>query len=209
MRTVALLLVVIALGSIACEHQADPTTNATDSSTNQQAVPDPPRVVTPPERSEPRQPSARFSARKKFVSRIKNADDIRLFEGLPHPMFERDILEREMQTKPAFDLHGYLFYEERLALEEPEKTELSRIFQDPRTFVPWTGPKACGGFHPDFCVEWQVGQDVYHALLCFGCGEAKFFGPDVELYCDMNERAPKRMGAARALRYKNRPEPKY
>src|SRR5688500_6369380 len=62
--------------------------------------------------------------------------------------------------------------------------------------------KGCGGFHPDYCVGWAVGNQVYRCLVWFGCGEVKVFGPASELHSNLVARdALKRLLPYR----KNRP----
>ncbi|MEI8379822.1 MAG: hypothetical protein WCJ09_06825 [Planctomycetota bacterium] len=45
----------------------------------------------------------------------------------------------------------------------------------------------CGGFHPDWCVEFIAGQDVYQVLVCFGCREARLYGPMNEVFSDLKK----------------------
>ncbi len=54
------------------------------------------------------------------------------------------------------------------------------------TYKEFSGEKKCGGFHPDFAVEWQIGTAKYQALICFGCGEVKLFGPGYESRYDFH-----------------------
>jgi hypothetical protein len=51
-----------------------------------------------------------------------------------------------------------------------------------------TGAKLCGGYHPDWMIRWIARDGTEHELhLCFGCHEAKLYGPDYQLYCELGE----------------------
>lgn len=115
-----------------------------------------------------------------FASKIQDADTIVLHEGLPHQRFERDLLQHEKETKPVDTIHDYPFYQQTIELTAEDARALGALLAAPssyETFWPVLGEKFCGGFHPDYAVEWRRGQDSYQALLCFGCGEVELFGP--------------------------------
>lgn len=143
-----------------------------------------------------------------FTQAVRGAGKLALYEGLPHQSFEADLLERERKTKPVRELHGYPFYQETLALSKEDAHRLSEILGDANTYLPFSGEKKCGGFHPDYAVEWQVGSDVYRALICFGCREAKLFGPAIELRVDLSPVAYKQLRELLKGYHKNRPASK-
>ncbi len=126
------------------------------------------------------------NAGDRVASEIRNAECVVLFEGLPHQGWERELLEKELRTMQTVQFHGFPFYSQPLPLTKVDAKRLTDLYCDPKTFHPWRGQKKCGGFHPDYCIEWHVGEQVYQCLLCFGCDEAKVFGPGVELYYDIN-----------------------
>ncbi len=90
---------------------------------------------------------------------VQRAEKVVLYEGLPHQLYEGPSLENERQTKAVQELDGYTFYEEPLALAGDDTTRLSEILGDSKTYKPFTGEKKCGGFHPDYAVEWHIGAD--------------------------------------------------
>ncbi len=108
---------------------------------------------------------------------LKNADRLVLYEGLPHQMYEAQALEAERKEKPIITLHGFPFYRETLDLKPGDDERLKALLSDRRSFSPYAGEKKCGGFHPDYAVEWSAGGRTYQALICFGCFEAKIYGP--------------------------------
>lgn len=115
-----------------------------------------------------------------FAEPLQKADAVVLYEGLPHHLYEKDLLKEERETKEVVELHGYPFYKETLELKAKDEKRLTEILYDKSSYAVFEEEAKCGGFHPDYAVEWQVGSDSYHALLCFGCEEAKVFGPELE-----------------------------
>ena len=112
-----------------------------------------------------------------FAGAARQANEVRLYEGLPHQMFERDLLAAERRTKAVVELDGYPFYQEPLTLAPQDAESLFARLGNPAAYRAWLGPKLCGGFHPDYAVEWHVGGSRYRALICLGCGEFKLSGP--------------------------------
>jgi hypothetical protein len=139
---------------------------------------------------------------------VRQAEKVALYEGLPHQMFESHLLEEERRTKAVQELNGYPFYQEPLTLTSGDAQRLSGILSEPATYQPFSGEKKCGGFHPDYAVEWHVGADRYRALLCFGCHEAKLFGPGLESRNDLNRAAYDELQELLKGYRKNRPATK-
>ena len=196
-----------------CQHPADPTTNANKSSApatsnqNQSAEPTPELSPAPsPEQS--KTPGTEFMNFSAFAAKLQKIDSVRLFEGLPHQMFASRLHEEELRTKKTVRLHRFPFYEETLELKEADAAELTLIFRNRKSFRPFSGPKACGGFHPDYGLEWNGGQEIYQALVCFGCHEVMLFGPDVELYCEIGDKAWAVLWKLLEPYHKNRPGPR-
>jgi hypothetical protein len=149
-----------------------------------------------------RSPAQRFSAA------IRGADTVVLLEGLPHQTWERELLEQERKSKPVQELHGYPFYKEPLDLRPEDAKRLTQVLADPSHLKPVEGQKLCGGFHPDYTVEWHHGSDTFHALVCLGCDEVKLFGPEIDLYDDLSQSAAKELETLLGGYHKNRPAPK-
>jgi hypothetical protein len=112
-----------------------------------------------------------------FAEAVRRADKVVLYEGLPHQLFGKRLLEEERRTKAVVEWGGYPFYQEPLELTARDAERLSEVLGDPQTYQPWKGERLCGGFHPDDAVEWHVGASRYRALICLGCGEFKLSGP--------------------------------
>jgi hypothetical protein len=147
-----------------------------------------------------------FTNLTKFVQAVSKADKVVLYEGLPHQIFEAKELEKEKADKKVVTLHGFPFYAETLDLKADDAKALSTLYTADGSFKQWQGYKRCGGFHPDYALEWHVGTDKYQALICFGCTEVKSFGPKVELYCDMTEKTKTAFEKLLKPYHKNRPK---
>lgn len=140
------------------------------------------------------------------VAAIRTADRLVLYEGLPHQTFESKLLEAERRQKQTVILHDFPFYAEPLDLRGEDAALLKELLSDADSFSVWGGEKFCGGFHPDYLVECRVGKDVYRVLVCFGCHEAKVFGPrGVGVRYDLQAEAHKQLDELLRKYHKNRP----
>lgn len=147
-----------------------------------------------------------FENHTALAAAVKTANQAVLYEGLPSPA-EDDVFQKELSSKQTIELHGYRFYEEPLKLKSRDRRRLTGLFCNSRSFQPYGGEKAGGGFHPDFCVEWRIGDEVYHALVCFGSLQMKAYGPDQELLCDIKDEASKQLRRVLRTYRKQRPKP--
>jgi hypothetical protein len=128
-----------------------------------------------------------------------------VYEGLPHQTYERELLEEEKRTKATVTLHDFPFYREPLDLTEEGAKALRGLLGDARTFEPFAGEKTCGGFHPDYAVEWSHEGQTTQYQLCFGCGEVKVYGPGGEFRFDLRADARERLTRLLRPYRKNRP----
>ena len=112
---------------------------------------------------------------------IRRADRVIVYEGLPHPMYEEEALRRELEAGGTIEFAGYPFYREPLDVAAADVEALRTLMGDRSLYRPYVGEKDCGGFHPDYAVEWSSGGKTYRALICFGCSEAWFEGPRGEV----------------------------
>ena len=141
------------------------------------------------------------------IATIRQAQRLTLYEGLPHQMYESAALVAERKAKPTVELHGFPFYRETLELKEGDDENLKALLEDPRTFESFSDEKKCGGFHPDYAVEWSVAGQLHTCLICFGCGEVKMYGPTGETRYDIPQDPRKRLEALLEPYRKNRPPP--
>jgi hypothetical protein len=156
---------------------------------------------------EPRQTGTDFAYIKVFTTAVGRRTEMILWEGLPHPKAEKELLADELKTKRTIALDGQTYYSERLALTQQDADRLGRLLAKAESFAPWRGGKFCGGYHADYAIEWHVGEEVYRAHVCLGCQEIKLFTTGTELYCDIAEEVQAQLGANLAKYRRNRPAP--
>ncbi len=154
---------------------------------------------------EPRDVNTNYDNYSALVAGIGRATKVVLYEGLPHQWSEEPAFQQEIR-KPHVVLHEYPFYTELLELKPEDAYELVQTVTNVANFTPWAGYKKCGGYHPDYALEWHTTDGVYRCLVCLGCYEVKVFGPQSELYCDMTPETKQRLKALFKPYRKNRPK---
>jgi hypothetical protein len=119
---------------------------------------------------------------------IRHSSSFTLYEGLPHQLAEAKLVASEIATKKTFKMRGFSFYERPLPITREDADTLQRLVTSPDTF--WSSvPKACGGFHPDYCLAWNDGGTTYYLMLCFGCHEMYFYDTKHEFIADVRHNA--------------------
>jgi hypothetical protein len=149
-----------------------------------------------------------FHEHKSLFATIHEGDKLTLYEGLPHQFDERRKWEEEKQSKKTVELHGFLFYRETLDLGVADEKQLKDLLGDEKSFRPWMGEKKCGGYHPDYCVEWYANGEVYQCSICLGCGEVKIYSPTSGLRCDIRREPEEQLKVILSKYRKNRPASK-
>lgn len=136
---------------------------------------------------------------------IRESKQITVIEGLPHPGWEKELWKQE-KAKPRQRHDGFYFYSETI-VPRPAAAELFRkILIDPATFGEWRGMKMCGGYHPDFAIEFRAAAgEPCRVFLCFGCGEARLHAPGLHLYCELSATAEKQLEETLSAYHKKRP----
>ncbi len=152
-----------------------------------------------------RKAAGSFKHHDRFAAGIKGCDRIALFEGLPHPHWENELLDSERRSKKTTEIAGSFFYEEALPLNQADAHRLKELYCNQTSFTPLVGMKACGGFHPDYCIEWSDVRERYLVQICFGCHEMKTFFNGKELYCDIGQQAYDEFEKILTKYRKNRP----
>ena len=114
---------------------------------------------------------AERSSLEKISQAVRISESLTVYEGLPHQTWEAEALAREKKTKKTVQIGGFPFYQELLEISPADQAKLKEICSSPGAFTPWAGAKACGGFHPDYCLVWKKGEQTCALLICFGCGE--------------------------------------
>ena len=145
-----------------------------------------------------------FERNADFVQGLRHADRMILHEGLPHHE-EAELLATEKRTKSTRVLHGFPFYREALEVASTDDTEIRRLLGDTRSFEKSEGVRLCGGFHPDYAIEWRYQDGTFRMLICFGCEEINVYGPDRSLYCVLKNDPAKEVRTILQKYRKNRP----
>ncbi len=120
-----------------------------------------------------------------FAAAIAKAQTLELLEGLPHTMFEKDLLEKERTNQKVTKVEGFYFYDEVRQVKPEDAATIINILKDSDNFGEFPLPKHCGGFHPDFALRFKHRGKTYQALICYGCDEAGLFGPGIDSTVDV------------------------
>ena len=128
---------------------------------------------------------AKFQPLAEDLRRASNAQPPTLYEGLPHQFVEHELFLRERDTKSVVESHGYLFYKRPLPLGAADAAAVRATLLDAATYKPYSGPKSCGGFHPDYRLVWGGGRAAREVQFCFGCREIKLFDNNQVLVADL------------------------
>jgi hypothetical protein len=164
-------------------------------------------IDDPGERMLKGEPADRFEKQiKPLVAAIAKAQEVVVYEGLPHQYWESDRLAIELKEKRTLKIREFPFYEEPITINQEDSRRMSLLCSELTTFGRYRGPKSCGGYHPDWCVQFQDGDDVYQVLICFGCHEARLYGPKNEVFSDVSDDALKELVAHLSPLQRNRPK---
>jgi hypothetical protein len=141
----------------------------------------------------------------KFVA---NADRVVLYEGLPNQDGEMELLKRELAEKQTVAFGEYPFYAEPMPLTAQDAATLAEVFDGIDAFCPRI-PKPCGGFHPDYAIEWTNGDETVVVLVCFMCGEAIVVAGSERMRFDLAGKPMKEVMALLKDRWRNRPQTEF
>jgi hypothetical protein len=130
-----------------------------------------------------------FDNWKGLAAGIASANKAALFEGTPHPFEEKDHYDAEMRTRKFKLFFDIMFYPDPTPLSAEINDKIKKVLLREGTLIQYTGDKKCGGFHADWCLEWRGDEGVTRCMLCFGCDEARVFGPKSSLQCDIHPKA--------------------
>ena len=139
---------------------------------------------------------------------VRRSRSVILYEGLPHQTWEGDVLGTELAAKQTVQLYDFPFYAEKIGVDHDDVDDLAELLLDPGTLdLREDGVlimKMCGGFHPDWCIEWRDGDLVCRFLVCLGCAEIKAYSGKMTIHGDCDS-SVKRFKAILNPYQKNRP----
>ena len=142
---------------------------------------------------------------KATTAALAKVNSFQLYQGLPHPMWEAELFAKEKASAKQVELHAFPFYDKPFELTGPDSEALRKLVTAPDTYRTYAGLKRCGGFHPDYAMVWKDGDAAYEVLVCFGCKEAKLYGPKTELLVDIAEEAIPKLQALLRKPQRTRP----
>ena len=107
---------------------------------------------------------------------LKKADDLFVYEGLPHPLRENPTFEKEKKRDDIKQIKNYWFYDAKVKATGNTRDQMMNLLFAKSGFrVP--GPNApqkdCGPFHPDYAIAWKPEGEENFLMICYTCGEAK------------------------------------
>ena len=120
---------------------------------------------------------------------MNKASAIHVYEGLPHQRWESKALAREKGRADVIEVEGFPFYTPFEVATTDDAKQLAKLVSSHSSFRKYSPGKRCGGFHPDYLIEWKHGRKVYHCLVCFGCGEVKLSRVGLGKMLDISQKA--------------------
>jgi hypothetical protein len=131
-----------------------------------------------------------FQNFEELAAALRRASSPKVYEGLPHNYWEPDQYASERKSKPTITIEDFDFYEPPISATPESLNQLRDLLNSKSSFEPFHGVKACGGFHPDWCLTWTDSPHTYTIFLCFGCGEMKGFKDGKRLIlCDLADKS--------------------
>ncbi len=143
------------------------------------------RQDVPVEEEPPPATDTNFDRLPAVLREISSAGEVLLYEGLPSEFWEPELRTRALKEKETIRLQGYAFYDEAQQLPAADASALTALLSATESFARHSSRKSCGGFQPEYCLEWTTGASSTQAVVSLECGEVKLYGPQGELYCDL------------------------
>lgn len=137
---------------------------------------------------------------------IAKSATVTIYEGLPHQRWEPDALAKELNEQQTVTIHEYPFYATNVTAPNGDARKLQELCRKRGTFQRSQGAKACGGFHPDWSLEFKNGTYAYQVHLCFGCREGRLYGLRNEVISDLSPGSFRQFTDILNPLQKNRPE---
>ncbi len=145
-----------------------------------------------------------LDAAAKYQASLIAAKHIVVFEGLPHQSWDRELLATESKRADTRMIWEYRFYTPSVVATNAK--ELRQVLSYPGSIVVYGGPKACGGYHPDYCISWQAGKSVHRAFVCLGCHEVVLYDGKETLIYDLGASAYEKLNELLAVYRLKRPK---
>jgi len=126
-----------------------------------------------------------------LAKHVRQADELTVYEGLPHPEMDAERFEKELKLTGSIEINGHRFYRTPVAVSDETLERLRSLTTQKNLFRPFQAAKACGGFHPDWCLVWADDPEAVYVHFCFGCDEvAAFVDDERQMLCEMENDKP-------------------
>lgn len=119
-----------------------------------------------------------------------------MYEGLPHPKWDRREFVSELWMSSNQSIQGYRFYKRPAAPSASVQSILLDVLARKESFEPYPGSKMCGGYHADFAARLEADGKSTWFLVCLGCHEVLIHANGKELICDLERHAARRLEEA-------------
>lgn len=108
---------------------------------------------------------------------LPSTPQLTVYEGLPHPRWESQLLAAELKAHETIERHEHPFYPAALPVSDEDAAVITAELRNRRARTPATPGtlKACGGFHPDYAICWSADKFEHCVLVCFGCLELEYY----------------------------------
>jgi hypothetical protein len=154
------------------------------------------RPAAPAPRADPpKDVSTDFRRLRSVLEGLGKPEEIAVYPGLPSEFWEPQLREDEASRNPTTRRQGYVFYDDRRELAGEAAGRIVAILTSERSYQRRRAAKKCGGYDPDYCIEWKSNGETTSILICLECGEVKLIGPRAELYCDLSPESGEDLGA--------------
>ena len=110
---------------------------------------------------------------------LKKTDDLFVYEGLPHPLRENPSFKKEKNRNDVMQIEDHWFYDTKGKAIGNNREQLMNLLFDESGFSPNVIPTDCGPFHPDYAIMWESDGVENYLMICYTCGEAKFYREDI------------------------------
>ena len=115
---------------------------------------------------------------------LKDAKRVVVYYGTPRKWGKTTKL-----AEATVEIDDFEFYAKSVTLSPDLAEKVTALVLNPLSFSEYRGLKLCGGFHPDFCIEWQFEEEGqrWHsrAFACLGCDEWRLIDSSSAVHTDM------------------------
>lgn len=122
---------------------------------------------------------------RQFGLIIDKTSSVYVYEGTPGDFNT----EKQDPNRSTMIIDGFEFYADATKLNPSKVETINTLIRDRTAFLDYRGMKLCGGFHPDYCIEWRFeeGGQTWQsrAFACLGCHEWRLINKTSALHADM------------------------